>query len=279
MHPPNSNVPDYVPADDLLAWYGFNGNANDLSGNDKHGTVNGAILTEDRFGMENSAYHFANVFPTYIQLPEIDETIGDPGVATTMSIWSRSDQISPGGVMIHCQTNPINTHIVSRIEEIQASNRIRFTTVVQIKRRARVEESFEGGAWNHFVVIMDGEHGEYKLYVNGVLWQSMSFAYDQNHDYSSFPRLWQIGTITWTTFINGRVTDDVGIYGRALSEQEVIALFSGEAPALGCTEEDACNYDPNAHLSDDSCEYFTCKCLDGTVWVKLVGALLQNRLI
>ena len=273
---PNANVPDYVPADGLLAWYGFNGNANDLSGNDKHGTVNGAILTEDRFGMENSAYHFANVFPTYIQLPEIDETIGDPGVATTMSIWSRSDQISPGGVMIHCQTNPINTHIVSRIEEIQASNRIKIYHRCPDQNDEPVsEESFEGGAWNHFVVIMDGEHGEYKLYVNGVLWQSMSFAYNQNHDYSSFPRLWQIGTITWDNVHQwaGDI-DDVGIFGRALSEQEVIALYSGEAPAMGCTEEDACNYDPNAHLNDNSCEHFTCKCLEGTVWSEELGGCI-----
>ena len=273
---PNANVPDYVPADGLLAWYGFNGNANDLSGNDKHGTVNGAILTEDRFGMENSAYHFANVFPTYIQLPEIDGTIGDPGVATTMSIWSRSDQISPGGVMIHCQTNPINTHIVSRIEEIQSSNRIKIYHRCPDQNDEPVsEESFEGGAWNHFVVIMDGEHGQYKLYVNGVLWQSMSFTYNQNHDYSSFPRLWQIGTITWDNVHQwaGDI-DDVGIFGRALSEQEVIALYSGEAPAMGCTEEDACNYDPNAHLNDDSCEHFTCKCLEGTVWSEELGGCI-----
>jgi len=42
----------------LLACYPFNGNANDESGNGLHGTVQGAALTEDRFGLANSAYKF-----------------------------------------------------------------------------------------------------------------------------------------------------------------------------------------------------------------------------
>ena len=35
----------------LVAYYPFNGNANDESGNGNDGTVNGATLTADRFGM------------------------------------------------------------------------------------------------------------------------------------------------------------------------------------------------------------------------------------
>jgi len=34
----------------LVAYYPFNGNANDESGNGNNGTVNGATSTEDRFG-------------------------------------------------------------------------------------------------------------------------------------------------------------------------------------------------------------------------------------
>ena len=42
----------------LVAYYPFNGNANDESGNGHHGTVMGATLTSDRFGRPNKAYHF-----------------------------------------------------------------------------------------------------------------------------------------------------------------------------------------------------------------------------
>ena len=44
--------------DGLIAHYPFNGNANDESGNENHGFVNGATLTSDKFGNENSAYSF-----------------------------------------------------------------------------------------------------------------------------------------------------------------------------------------------------------------------------
>ena len=42
----------------LVVYYPFNGNAKDASGNGNDGTVEGAILTADRFGHANSAYYF-----------------------------------------------------------------------------------------------------------------------------------------------------------------------------------------------------------------------------
>jgi len=43
----------------LVAWYPFNGNANDSSGNGNNGTVYGATLTTNRFGIMGKAYEFA----------------------------------------------------------------------------------------------------------------------------------------------------------------------------------------------------------------------------
>jgi hypothetical protein len=47
--------------DGLVAYYPFNGNADDESGNGNHGTVYGATITEDRFGNTESAYSFNSV--------------------------------------------------------------------------------------------------------------------------------------------------------------------------------------------------------------------------
>lgn len=44
----------------LLAYYPFSGNANDESGNGLHGTVYGAVLTEDRLGNADNAFLFDN---------------------------------------------------------------------------------------------------------------------------------------------------------------------------------------------------------------------------
>ena len=57
----NSNTALADLNEGLVAYYPFNGNANDESGNDNHGTVYGAALTYDRFDNTNSAYKFDGI--------------------------------------------------------------------------------------------------------------------------------------------------------------------------------------------------------------------------
>jgi hypothetical protein len=45
----------------LVAYYPFDGNANDQSGNGNNGVAYGASLTTDRFGNTNSAYTFDGI--------------------------------------------------------------------------------------------------------------------------------------------------------------------------------------------------------------------------
>jgi len=52
----------------LMAYYPFNGNANDASGNGNNAVFNNASLTNDRFGNPNSAYSF-NGIDNYIRVP------------------------------------------------------------------------------------------------------------------------------------------------------------------------------------------------------------------
>lgn len=63
-----SQVPSYVPTDSLIGWWPFNGNANDESGNGNNGTVNGAIITIDRFGNANKSFSFNNA-NNWIEIP------------------------------------------------------------------------------------------------------------------------------------------------------------------------------------------------------------------
>jgi len=50
-----------IPTSGLVAYWPFNGNANDESGNKNDGIVYGASLTSDRFGNMNSAYNFDGI--------------------------------------------------------------------------------------------------------------------------------------------------------------------------------------------------------------------------
>jgi hypothetical protein len=54
----------------LIAYYPFNGNANDETGNGYDGTVDGATLSTDRFGNPLSAYSFDGVNDKILIGPE-----------------------------------------------------------------------------------------------------------------------------------------------------------------------------------------------------------------
>lgn len=74
----------------LVAYYPFHGNANDESGLGKNGTVEGATLTTDRFGLLNSAYSFNGIDNRI-------STVGGSGLPAgmgdfTVSAWAAADQ-------------------------------------------------------------------------------------------------------------------------------------------------------------------------------------------
>ena len=92
----------------LVAWYPFNGSANDLSGNGHDGTVNGgATLTSDMFGNANSAYNL-NGTDAYISASNVPVSQN-----LTVSAWVKSNTANwnnygfiassrdPGGFILH----------------------------------------------------------------------------------------------------------------------------------------------------------------------------------
>ncbi len=70
-----------------MGWWPFNGNANDESGNGNHRTVNGAILSNDRFGNINCAFGFENSSIDFGNSSSLD--INPEGF--TISIWAKNN--------------------------------------------------------------------------------------------------------------------------------------------------------------------------------------------
>ena len=78
-----------IPADGLVAWYPFNGNANDESGNGNNGTVNGATLTADRFGNAQSCYSFnGNSWIEVLNSPSLNSA------SVSISGWFNSNDLA-----------------------------------------------------------------------------------------------------------------------------------------------------------------------------------------
>ncbi len=65
----SENIVIPVPTNGLLAYYPFNGNANDSSGNGNNGISHGVSSATDRFGRNYCAYLFDN--NSYVSIPEL----------------------------------------------------------------------------------------------------------------------------------------------------------------------------------------------------------------
>ena len=88
-----------VAGTSLLLSLPFNGNANDASGHNNNGTVNGATLTADRFGNASSAYIF-NGSSNWIQVPNSNSLQLGNG-PYTLSAWIKPNGYYSGA----CQAN------------------------------------------------------------------------------------------------------------------------------------------------------------------------------
>ena len=75
----------------LVAYYPFNGNADDATGNGNNGIVANAVLTTDRFNQPSHAYHF-NWTNASIGIPAFFDA-GQPNY--TISFWFTTDNTQP----------------------------------------------------------------------------------------------------------------------------------------------------------------------------------------
>ncbi len=205
--------------DGLVAYYPFNGNANDESKNNNHGKVYGAELTADRFGNKNHAYYFDGI-SDWIEIkshPSIE-----PTDQLTIVAWFKPQSVKTEWNMVitkrYHDRSPWHSYGIWSASRRgnKWSGGIRTLnggcSVVQ-------KEVPKLGKWTQFICTYDGK--KMKLYVDGVL----NSASDCNYTlgYSNMPL--RIGTDTNRpgNKFHG-IVDDIRIYNRALSECEIELL-------------------------------------------------------
>ena len=211
--------------DGLVAYYPFNGNANDESGNGHNGIVNGAILTSDRFGNANNAYSFAGT----------DDDIDLTGTGSldfltggfSLVAWANFTAENPDSSIVtkhYCGVH--NSYFIG-----VNGNSLDF--YVDTDPRLKTTEKYNDGKWHFVVGVYDGTT-QY-LYVDGLLKLSQARTYSIPN--SSNIRIGGVanGTgdycIALTHFVGA--IDDVRIYNRAISASEVQQLYQGQSTCLG----------------------------------------------
>jgi hypothetical protein len=201
----------------LVAYYPFNGNANDESGNGNNGVVNGATLTTDRFDNANSAYSF-NGTSNYIQVPN-SNSLQSPTTAITMAGW-----IYITGYVGVATAPLIEKTITSNYGQygltIHAWNGL-IHTGLNPGGGYVVPQSFSLNAWHFIATTWDGN--TVKIYVNGIEIGSGTYSTPMTVDNN--PLVIGMHSPGSTEYLQGKA-DDIRIYNRALSTAEIEALYS-----------------------------------------------------
>lgn len=221
-----AQIPDYVPADGLAGWWPFNGNANDESGNGNNGTVDGAVLTTDRFGNADRAYNF-NGGSQKIIVPTNNSLNFEANNSFSVSYWIKPSAISNShfNIILSKQTGSGNTHKGWNTHLEQWNKNFEFRVMNGSGTIACAPNAGASPNLNVFYHIVNTlENGIARVYVNGALMSSTICSAVIGDNNSNF----HIGMPTWSypnaTGFNG-VIDDIGIWNRALTEGEVIRLY------------------------------------------------------
>lgn len=229
----------------LVAYYPFNGNANDASGNSNNGILNGCTFVADRNGIANRAIQF-NGTSDFIRIPNTPSL--NLTTAMSFSVWikpsafsnvsnqgAQANQIFTTGGGNDAGINILylsNTHYSSAG---LATPRFNYGNVFTDNSSGGVA-SISAIILNtnyHLVCIFDGIIQ--KMYINGVLISTNTLANSKtigNLIYSDY-YIGKAPNPGYPYFVNG-VMDEVRVYNRALQECEIKELFqTGGASSYG----------------------------------------------
>ncbi len=214
-----AQVPSYVPTNGLVGYWPFNGNANDMSTNANNGTNNGATLTTDRFGNTASAYSF-NGTSNYIKV--LDNNSLDLTQNLTLSSWIEPNSLNAEQGILGKGTNTTSTgyalhHKVLNPEKTGVSLQNLSTSSTTFINTSQLSIN----NWHHLLATYNGS--ELKLYLNGVLVNTTTTNIQLVSN--SLTDLFIGSEFSNFRYFNGKI-DDVGIWNRALTEQEISDLFN-----------------------------------------------------
>ena len=222
-------IPSYIPTNGLVGWWPFNGNANDESGNGNNGTVNGATLTADRNGKANSAYSFDGV-DDFIQT-NINQINNGPFTITfwtKINVWKTSGFVSSRilennstGIFIY-DNNLYLTLDKKNVNEVIIDSKIS-TNIINLNK------------WKSITYTFDGIN--VKLYLDGIINFTYSLVINNSDLDINKTFLFGKDNCCGNRCLSGQL-DDIAIYNRALTEQEIKQLYQEGKDSIKYIDKD-----------------------------------------
>jgi hypothetical protein len=236
---------DPLSKEGLTAYYTFDGNADDKSGNGYDGTVHGAAMTQDRFGKINAAYSF-NGTSDYIDCGAVNPVTGNhftlsvwiyfTDIVSSFVIdgWYGSTVIMKGNQSGTSGSYGINIANYVQGEAITFENTAAWFHVNPNKETVSYKVGSSKGVFSpHRWYNLSGtlNNNTLKLFINGKFVATAAMTGELTASTLSFA-IGRKGTLPHH-FFKGSI-DDIRIYNRALSDQEIQALYheGGYTPPL-----------------------------------------------
>lgn len=217
----------------LVAYYPFNGNANDAAGAN-NGTIHGGVaLAPDRFGSNNSAYTFNGV-DGYI---DIGNPVGNSPTHLTECAWVKiiSRANTPYGyppvdvIITKRQTAYIGSGWPTLGIGSGSSGQNIGEGEIIVEADNYINPDFgtsqtPTNVW--FFICGIKSNNTYQIYINGALENTIT----DSTPLSSSEDMYLMHHGAWGAYSHG-VLDDVRIYNRALSSNEVAQIYAIETAA------------------------------------------------
>ena len=236
------NLTTPVPRNGLVAWYPFNGNANDESGNNNNGQLTNASLTSDRNNLQNKAFKFDHIGASFSQLSKEIYIPYKPTLnlqKISVSVW-----VNPKSYFWTGNSNDPNSAIVYRFENgysnpngqvwgirYNASNFGAFilgasTTNNQQSSDLRQSTPLELGKWANITFTFDGS--SFKLYYNGALVKETTTTLTLNTLGNSGISVGVSRQANGFWYQANADIDDIAIWNRALTAVEILKIYQGK---------------------------------------------------
>ena len=297
-----SQIPDYVPADGLVAWYPFDQNFQDESDFGNDAVENGSVpFTDDRFENGESALSFSGNGNNFLRVNySSDSYTFQSGFSA--SVWFTSNTTSGNRRLFSMGSTDASGkgfHVMKYSNEIGAWFCEGPGDPYFGNWDGNENTTFDIGEWNHLLFSCDFGNLNWTVFLNGdsVNGGTSGIDFDPNQLPVIFTQTFEIGRKSGTSNSgdawNG-VIDDLGIWSRPLTALEAEALYLSFNGIGGCTDSTACNYDASANWNDgtclpsgcmdaqacnfnadaecegEACDYTCCPgpgcCDDGTIW-------------
>jgi hypothetical protein len=241
--PQTACLPANVPTSGLMGYWPFCGNANDESGNANNGTVNGATLTTDRFGNANSAYSFDGV-DDLISIPDSNTLSITNNITMSAWVYVNSDNQNYHSILSKRLNGNWSYNLSLSYYFGPGGSPTEVNKVFSGRRNnfgAQTEYKFSNdpivfGQW--FQITVKIENNVITFYKNGI-----DMGVNLYGNQFTIPMINQAIGLTIGSngdggeWFNGKI-DDIGIWNRALTPQEITNLYNANQCITNITVTD-----------------------------------------